>query len=102
MKGPAMQSTYSWCGSPLHLVLEDDLAEAYNRAIDGFFEAQKVHLERTGRKWQPSEPIWMNWSPEERDAYAKVGRVINLLIEINGSGLDIPEEQITSDYLVKV
>lgn len=96
------QSTYSWMGSPLHLVFEDDIANAYNRAQDAFKEAQREYKARTGSEWTGHEPILMNWTPEEQSAWNNVAALVNLLIEINGGSLDIKEEDCTSDYLVKV
>jgi len=98
-----MQSYYSYMGSPLHLILEDELAEAFNRRLKQFFDAQIQHLETHGRKWDPeTEPLLMAKDDEAQEAYDKVGRVINLLVEINGGGLHIPEEQLPDDYLVKL
>lgn len=96
------QSVYSFLGSPLHLVLEDYIAERYNRFIDSYLDAQEKHRERTGRKWSPNEPLKMDVEEGDNEAYNGVGRIINLLIEINGRGLEISEELITSDYLEKV
>jgi len=96
------QSTYAWMGSQLHLVLEDELAAAYNRAQDAWLQAQKNHLERTGSRWEPSEPIWIDWTETESSAWDKIAKLVNLLIEINGGSLAIMQEDCTSDYLVKV
>ncbi|MFL6416824.1 MAG: hypothetical protein ACJ74Y_14265 [Bryobacteraceae bacterium] len=96
------QSTYAWMGSPLHLVLDDDLAAAYNRAQDAWFAAQRNHKIVYGREWKPEEPIRISWTREESEAWDKVAQVINLLAEINRGGLAIMPEDITSDYLVKV
>ena len=97
-----MQSYYSFYGSPLHLILEDEIADGYNRAAKAFYDAQKAHLERTGTRWDPSEPLWIETTDEDQAAYAAVGKIINLLIEVNGGGLQIPEEEMTDDYLVKL
>lgn len=96
------QSVYSWMGSPLHLVLEDDLALAYNEAQDAWFKAQTDHETRTGSPWEPTEPLEIEWTNRQRTAWNSIASVINLLVEINGGGLDIPEEQITSDHLEKL
>lgn len=102
-QGVKMQSTYSWMGSPLHLVLEDEFAEAYNQAMDAWFEAQENHKVRTGHEWDPvNEPILIDWTDDQRKAWDDFAKLMNLLIEINRGNLDIPEEVITSDYLVKV
>lgn len=96
-----MQSTYSWMGSRIHLVIEDEVAEAYNRAQDAFFQAQKNHKETHGTDWNPTEPLLIDWTEEETKAWNGVADVINALCDLSGS-LDIPEEEMTSDYLVKV
>jgi hypothetical protein len=67
-----------------------------------FFAAQKRHMEETGTFWDPSTPLRIaNVTDKDMEAWNNVGRIIDLLCEING-GLDISEEQITSDYLVKI
>lgn len=96
------QSVYSFLGSPLHLVLEDEIAERYNRFVDSFLDAQQKHRERTGRKWDPNESLLMDVAKGDNEAYSQVGRIINLLVEVNGGGLEISEEQVTSDFLEKV
>lgn len=96
------QSYYSFYGSPLHLILEDDLADGYNRAAKAFMDAQVAHKERTGTQWNPDEPLWILTNDEDQAAFAAVGRIITLLVEVNGGGLEIPEEVCTSDFLVKL
>ena len=102
MKGITMQHTYSYLGSPLHLVLEDKIAEGYNRITDAFLTAQKLFKEQYGVNWTPDLPIELEFEKEDMVAYDNVGRIINLLVEINGGGIDIPEEQCTSDHLIRV
>lgn len=97
-----MQHTYSYLGSPLHLVLEDEIAEGFNRLHDAFIAAQLKFKEEYGVNWTPDLPLNIQASEEDFDAYNKVGRVINLLAEINGGGIAIPEEQCTSDHLIRV
>lgn len=97
-----MQSAYSFYGSRLHLILEDDVAEGYNRNAKAFYDAQINHKERTGTKWNPLEPLWMVTNDADQKAYDDVARLMNLLIEINGGSLEITEEEMTSDYLVKL
>lgn len=96
------QSYYSFYGSRLHLILEDEIAEAYNRVAAEFIEAQVRHEQIRGVKWNPDEPLLMKTNDKDQEAYKKVGDVIRLLCEINGSGLDIPEEECTHDGLVKL
>lgn len=97
-----MQYTYSFLGSPLHLVLKDEIAEGYNRFVDSFLAAQELFAEEYGVKWTPELPIEPKIRRGDVDAYNNVGRVINLLVEINGGALDISEEQCTSPYLIRI
>jgi hypothetical protein len=89
-------------GSRLHLVLEDDVAAAFNRMQDAWFDAQKKHKEKTGTQWDPTEPLLIDCADEDTKVWNKIGSLINLLIEINGGKLEITEEEMTSDYLVKL
>lgn len=97
-----MQSVYSWMGSRIHLVIEDDVANAYNRAQDAFITAQANYMETTGTEWTGKESLWMNWTDEEQTAWNGVAAVINDLVKLNGGSLDIPEEETTTTYLVKL
>lgn len=92
-----MQSFYSYYGSPLHLILEDEIAEACNRFVAEFIQAQVRYKEEHGVKWYPESPLWMNVSAEDSAAYDKVGKLIGQLVEMNGGGLNITEEMILSD-----
>lgn len=97
-----MQHIYSFCGSPLHLILEDEIAEGYNRFVDAFLAGQKQFKEENGFDWTPDKRLWMEFKPEDQKAYDQIGRVINLLVEINGGGLNITDEQCVSDHLERV
>lgn len=97
-----MQHAYSYLGSRLHLVLEEEIAEGFNRVTDAFFAAQLKFKEEYGIQWTPDLPLNIATSEEDLDAYHKVGRVINLLAEINGDGIEISEEECTSDHLIRV
>lgn len=96
------QSAYSWMGTRIHFVLKDEVADAYNRAQDAFVEAQKHYKETTGRDWTGMEALWMNWTIDEQTAWNRIAGIINDLVELNGGALDIPEEEMTSSYLVKL
>jgi len=96
------QSAYSWMGSRVHLVLDDEVADSYNRAQRAFFEAQKHHMDIHGEPWNPTLPLMIHWTPQEEAAFNNMGKVINAMIELNGDGLDIPEDEITSDFLMKL
>lgn len=96
------QSYYSFYGSRLHLLLEDRVAEAYNRRTNQFFEAQQNFKEKHGFEWDPSKPFHIKADSEAQKAFEAVGKIINLLVHINGGGLDIPEEECTFDGLLKL
>lgn len=95
-----MQSFYSYYGSPLHLIFEDEIAEAANRRAAEFIAAQVRHKEIHGVHWNPEEPLMMRKDDEAQQAYDQVGRIINLLVEVNGGGLEIWEEMMTSDIML--
>lgn len=92
-KGITMQHTYSLYGSPLRLVLEEKVADGYNRVHLGFIEAQKKFKEEYGTPWNAELPIEIDASPEDLKAYDDIAKLLNLLIEINGGSLDLSEEQ---------
>lgn len=96
-----MQNYYSFLGSPLVLILEDEIAEGYNRFVDAFIAGQIEFAKANGRKWSPEDSIFMDIQDGDQDAYDKVGRVINLLVEINGGALNITMEDCTEDHLIK-
>ena len=96
------QSAYSWMGTRIHLVLEDDFANAYNRAQEGFFQAQRDFEAQHGTKWTGFERIGMPWTNEELNAWNGIADVINLLVKLNGGSLNIPESEVTSDFLIKL
>ena len=96
------QSAYSWCGTRLHFVLEDDFADAHNRAQDAFHKAQIDFKDIIGRPWWPGERIEMDWTDEEMNAFNKVADVINLLIEINGGSFRHPKRRDDIDSPGKV
>lgn len=97
-----MQSYYAYYGSKLVLWLEDSVAESYNRAVDAFLEAQQHFLDRMGHQWNPNHPLEIDINNVDVQAFNNVAGIINALSVANGGGLDIPEEDITSDHLIKV
>lgn len=97
-----MQSNYSFLGTRITLLLKDEVAAAFNRAQDAFFAAQKLYIAQTGLKWTGAEALEINWTDEEQKAFDDIGRIINLLVEVNGGTLEVGEENMTSDYLVKL
>lgn len=97
-----MQSAYSWCGSRLHFVLEDDVAAAYNRYQQAFLQGQLDHEDRTGSPWTPNDPLAIGCTDEETAAYNSIADLINLLVDINGGSIHITNQECTSDFLVKL
>jgi hypothetical protein len=97
-----MQHTYSLYGSPLHLILEEKVADGYNRVHLGFIEAQKNFKEEYGIQWTPDLPIEIKASAEDLKAYDDIAKLLNLLIEINGGSLDISEEQCITATLDRI
>lgn len=98
-----MQSYYSLYGSRIVLLLEDEVAEAYNRAVDSFFEAQKEHRKVMGRKWNPdTDPLLIAYNKKDLEAYEEIGYLVRLMCKINGGGLSLTEEDTPSDYLIKL
>ena len=95
-----MQSFYSYYGSPLHLIIEDDLADAANHVAAEFIQAQVRYREETGTRWTPDQPLRMHVTDEQVAAYDSVGSIINKLVEVNGGGLEISEEMIPSDIML--
>jgi hypothetical protein len=97
-----MQHFYSYLGSPLHLIFEENIADGYNRTIDAFMAAQKKFKEEYGIQWTPDLPLELHVADEDLASYHKVGEVINLLCKINGDGIEVTEEMCTSDHLVRL
>lgn len=97
-----MQHTYSLWGSPLHLVLEEEVAGGYNKVADEFSEGQRRFKEKYGVNWTPDDRLEMNVTQEDLKHYHALVDLINQLIEINGGGLDIPEEVCIHNGLVKL
>lgn len=83
-----MQSYYSFYGSPLHLILEDEIAESYNRVSKNMYES--------------NGNVLVCASDADIKNYSKVADIINKLIEINGGLLEIAEEEMPLNYLVKL
>ena len=103
MKGKTMsQSIYSVYGSRIHLLLEDEFASNWNKAQAAFFKAQKDHLARTGTQWTGNEHLAIDLKPEELKAFNDFAELMNLMIKLNGGTLNITEEEMTDDYLIKV
>ena len=97
------QSVYSYNGSHLHLTIDDNFANAYNKAMDAWFQAQKDFERDHGRKVTSDEVmhgvLQIRASREEGDAWNKVAKFVNNKIK---EGLELTEEECTSSYLVKL
>ena len=93
-----MQSIWSFYGSKLHLVLDDEVAERYNRVSVAFANADTSALQDN-----PENYIWLSGvDSKDMEAWNAIADLINKLIEINGGSLDIPEEDMPYNCLVKV
>jgi hypothetical protein len=101
-KGITMQHTYSVYGSPLHLILEEKVAEGYNRTHLQFMEAQKKFKEEYGVQWTPDLPLEINVSSEDMKAYNDIANLLNQMIRINGGSLNITEDQCVTDTLDRI
>lgn len=89
-----MQSAYSYLGCRIHLVIEDEEAEAFNRVVDAFIDAQDENWNHK------SKTLFMDVESKDVEIYNKLGKLFTTIIEVTGA--IIPEEEITSDYLVKL
>jgi hypothetical protein len=98
-----MQHAYAVFGSRLHLVLEESVADAYNRFTDAFMQAQTNHMQEHGTQWDPeTEPLLIKFAEDDKRIWSAVGNIINQLIELNGGGLELWPDECTSDYLVRL
>ena len=97
------QSYYSWCGTRLHLILDDDLAKAFNRADTKFVHAQKQFKADNGRDWKPLEDFLDHgWDGEELMAWNAISEIINHLVKINGGTLQITKTEMSTRHLIKL
>lgn len=100
-----MQHAYSWNGTRIHLVVEDQIADAYNRAFDKFLQAQKDFRVLAGRAWSPAdgnETLFITWDDDEMEAWNNVAAVINGIVKLNGGSIDIAGAEMNSNYLKRV
>lgn len=97
-----MHSTYTWMGTNVHLVLDDEIADIFNHAQAAFFAAQLDLKAETGSEWTGHETLRINWTDEEKRVWNGMGSVINAMVDLNGGSLPISQEDFTSDYLEKV
>lgn len=97
-----MQYMYSYFGSRLHLLLDEEVANTWNRAQQKFFDAQTNHKERTGRDWTQNETLAIDWTKEEATVWNGFSEFMNHYIAFAGGHLEIREEDMTEDFLIKV
>lgn len=81
------QPMYSWYGTPLHIPCSERMADAYNRRLEQFQEAQKEYYDRTGKRWDGRAPLMMQKDVEASEAYNKIGKIINLLVDLCGGSI---------------
>lgn len=93
-----MQSVWSFYGSQLHLVLDDEVAERYNRVSKAFANVDDEALQNNPEGYFRLEGV----DNKDLESYNAIADIINKLIEINGGSLAIPEEDMLYDCLVKV
>lgn len=94
-----MQSVYSFLGSPLHLILEDDVADGYNEIATALAGRDlKTYIIRDG----DVRHSLMYASPGATASYNAIADLINKLCEINGGSLDIDPDEMPHIHLVKV
>jgi hypothetical protein len=83
--------------------MEDRLAEAYNRAMEAWFQAQRDFEKKYGRKCTGVElmsgKVKISMSSEEAEAFNKVANFMNSQY---ARGLILTEEECPSNYLVKL
>jgi hypothetical protein len=93
-----MQSTYSFYGSQLHLVLDDEVAERYNRVSVAF-----ANVDAKAVQANPTNTIWLEGIQDgDMEAWNAIADLMNKLIEINGGHLDIAEEEMPYNCLMKL
>lgn len=92
-----MQHIYSFCGSPIHLMLEDDVADAYNRVASLTEADLKVFNISNGE----TKHVLV---AEEEDVavYNAIADIINKLCEINGGTIHLQEEDLPYNKFVLV
>lgn len=99
------QHAYSWNGSRIHVVVEDSIADAYNRAFDKFLQAQRDFKSLTGRRWTPAdgnETLFITWDDAEMEAWNNMAQVVNSIVKLNGGSIDIQGAEMNSNYLKRV
>jgi hypothetical protein len=85
--------------SPLKFELSEDFADAYNRALKAFFEAQTYYKTKFRTPWEPSQALEMYVKKEDIDVFNAFGDILDKALDDYGA--DVSEEELTNDYLIK-
>lgn len=85
--------------SPLKFELTDEFAEAYNRAIKAFFEAQIKFKEDYGFPWKPELPIHIKCSEDDMATFNSFAHILKEALSRYGK--PVHEDELTDDYLIK-
>lgn len=85
--------------SPLKFELSDEYADAFNRGVKAFFDAQLRFKEEHGTEWVPSAPIWMDWDEEAMTAFNAFNDILQKALGLHGRPVMV--EDIHDDYLIK-
>jgi len=88
-------------GSPMVILLEEHVADGYNHFVEAFLKAQTDYKEKHGTEWDPSTSILIDVSEQDQRHYNEVAGLMNMLIDINQGALNITEEDIKSDFLIR-
>lgn len=93
-------STYSFGeDSPLKFEIPDKLAVFYNQAVEKYFKAQQRFNQKFGKGWDPTtDPIELNWTRKQRNAWNDFSRIFVKAITENGP---YHPNDIMDDFLVK-
>lgn len=94
-----MQRKYSYYGTELTLLLDEQTAAAYNRVCDEFHDAQMRYREETGSDWTPDLPLVMDFEPNDLAIWNAMAGVLEALNEINKFH-PVDYGEITEGYLV--
>lgn len=89
---------YSYLGTAIEIEISDELAAGFNAFQDDFVQAQKKYRETHGKSWTYTDPISL--PTMNLEAYNLACDIINA--HIQASPVTATEEDVTSDYLVRL
>lgn len=95
-----MKKIYSYNGSFVRLEMDEELANAYNRAMDSWFKAQKDFEKENGRKCTASDILKLKFhvSNLEAKAWNAVANHMNKKYE---EGMILKDGDCPSPYLIE-